>query len=103
MKLKEKLIKFLGGYTKDEVEQMQIEGHKECCDSLKTGIGIATSSLLCSAQQIYGCSAEQWSNHIYECIKILYFSVLKRDSIFRLDFIDDEEEIKAHEENGEDA
>lgn len=101
--MKDKIIKLLGGYTKKEVEQMQIEHNEECCESLKTGMGIATSSLLCSAQQIYGCSAEQWSNHIYEYIKILYFSVLKRDSVFRLDFIDDEEELKAREEYGEDA
>ena len=102
MKIKDKLIKFLGGYTEDEVEQMYIEHHEECCDAVQNGIGIATSSLLCAAQQIYGCSSEKWSNHIYECIKTLYFSVLKRDSVFRLGFIDDEEVLKNREEHGKD-
>ena len=32
----------------------------------------------------------------------LYFSVLKRDSVFRLSFIDDEEVLKNSEEHGED-
>ena len=102
MKIKDKLIKLLGGYTEDEVIQMHIENQEECCDAVSNGIGIATSSLLCAAEQIYGCSAEKWSNHIYECIKTLYFSVLKRDSVFRLSFIDDEEELKDREEHGED-
>ena len=102
MKIKDKLIKLLGGYTEDEVVQMRIRHNDKYCDAIKTGIGIATSSLLCAAEQIYGCSAEKWSNHIYECIKTLYFSVLKRDSVFRLSFIDDEEELKDREEHGED-
>ena len=102
MKIKDKLIKFLGGYTEDEVMQMYIENQEECSDAVSNGIGIATSSLLCSAHQIYGCSAEKWSNEIYEDIKTLYFSVLKRDSVFRLSFIDDEEELKDREEHGED-
>lgn len=102
MKIKDKLIKLLGGYTEDEVIQMRIENQEECCDAVQNGIGIATSSLLCAAHEIYGCSSEKWSNHIYECIKILYFSVLKRDSVFRLSFIDDEEVLKDREEHGED-
>ena len=102
MKIKDKLIKLLGGYTEDEVVQMRIRHNDKCCDAIKTGIGIATSSLLCSAHQIYGCSAEKWSNQIYEDIMTLYFSVLKRDSAFRLSFIDDEEVLKDREEHGED-
>lgn len=102
MKIKDKLIKFLGGYTEDEVIQMRIKHNDKCCDAIKTGIGIATSSLLCAAHQIYGCSAEKWSNQIYEDIMTLYFSVLKRDSVFRLSFIDDEEVLKNSEEHGED-
>ena len=102
MKIKDKLIKLLGGYTEDEVIQIRIEHNEDCCDAVRNGIGIATSSLLCAAQDVYGCSAEKWSNHIYECIKTLYFSVLKRDSVFRLSFIDDEEVLKDSEEHGED-
>ena len=102
MKIKDKLIKFLGGYTEDEVIQMRIEHNEDCCDAVRNGIGIATSSLLCSAHQIYGCSAEKWSNQIYEDIMTLYFSVLKRDSVFRLSFIDDEEVLKDSKEHGED-
>ena len=102
MKIKDKLIKLLGGYTEDEVMQMYIEHQEECCAAVTNGIRIATSSLLCSAHQIYGCSAEKWSNQIYEDIMTLYFSVLKRDSAFRLSFIDDEEELKDREEHGED-
>ena len=102
MKIKDKLIKLLGGYTEDEVLQMRIKHNDKCCDAIKTGIGIATSSLLCAAHQIYGCSAEKWSNQIYEDIMTLYFSVLKRDSVFRLSFIDDEEVLKNSEEHGED-
>ena len=102
MKIKDKLIKLLGGYTEDEVLQMRIKHNDKCCDAIKTGIGIATSSLLCAAHQIYGCSAEKWSNQIYEDIMTLYFSVLKRDSVFRLSFIDDEEVLKDSEEHGED-
>ena len=102
MKIKDKLIKLLGGYTEDEVMQMHIENQEECSDAVSMGIGIATSSLLCVAQEIYGCSAEKWSNEIYEDIMTLYFSVLKRDSVFRLSFIDDEEELKDREEHGED-
>lgn len=102
MKIKDRLIKLLGGYTEDEVVQMHIENQEECCNAVQTGIGIATSSLLCSAQEIYGCSAEKWSNQIYEDIMTLYFSVLKRDSVFRLSFIDDEEVLKNCEEHGED-
>lgn len=102
MKIKDKLIKLLGGYTEDEVMQMHIENQEEYSDAVHTGIGIATSSLLCSAHQIYGCSAEKWSNQIYEDIMTLYFSVLKRDSVFRLSFIDDEEVLKDSKEHGED-
>ena len=102
MKIKDKLIKLLGGYTEDEVMQMDIENQEECSDAVQMGIGIATSSLLCAADEIYGCSAEKWSNQIYEDIMTLYFSVLKRDSVFRLSFIDDEEVLKDREEHGED-
>ena len=102
MKIKDKLIKLLGGYTEDEVFQMHIENQEECSDAVQMGIGIATSSLLCAADEIYGCSAEKWSNQIYDDIKTLYFSVLKRDSVFRLSFIDDEEVLKDSKEHGED-
>lgn len=84
MKLKDYIIKFLGGYTEQDIDALITENIEDCKNALDTGIGTCSSTLLVAAKEKYGMPAEQWCEEMYEAIKSQYDLVVKEDSIFAL-------------------